>query len=204
MLGLTGSGKSTVMRSLFLSMAAPRLVVDPQGSTLTAVPGAVTFSDPSRMPDAATARFVPADPLDLDAYDTLYDRARARVVDAIRRGDRARARLWIWCDEAGMVMPSSRSPRAAEAVVIAGRKLQIGHGATHVRARQMSPSLLAQAHHLACFPVGLAADREYIADNIGVDRQVLAAALDSLTSEHSCVWWQQRTRTLTPVTFEAA
>jgi len=205
MVGLTGGGKSTLMRHLFLRMAPPRVSIDPQGSGVTLTPGAVTFSDPRRPPDVETARFVPSDPLDLGAYDELYATLRERVVDAVRSGHPSRARVWIWADEAAMVMPADRPPRAAAAVVIAGRKLSIGHGATHVRPRKMLVELISQAHHVAIFPTGLQKDRDYLAANIGVDRADLDRALAQIPGdERGCVWWDLRARTLTPTILEAA
>src|SRR5574343_1174051 len=79
--GTTSSGKSTLAKALYLaSPARRRLVIDPVGSDLTVVPGTVTFSDPNRATNragenwrqAAHARYLPADPDDLDAYGALY------------------------------------------------------------------------------------------------------------------------------------
>lgn len=205
MTGLTGGGKSTLMRHLYLLMAPPRVSIDPQGSGVTLTPGAVTFTDPRKPPETETARYVPRDPLDLDAYGALYATLRERVVDALRSGRPHLARVWIWCDEAGIVMPANRPPPEAAAVVIAGRKLAIGHGATHVRPKKMLVELLSQAHHVAIFPTGLAGDRDYIAQNIGVDRQALEAALSQIPSDvRGCVWWDLRARTLTPTILEPA
>lgn len=204
MLGLSGRGKSTLMRSLYRQMAPPRLSIDPVGSLLTAVPGAVTFSDPTRIPPGPDARFVPRDPLDLDAYGALYATARDRVIAAIRSGDPYYSHLWTWCDEAGMVMPATRTPPDAAAVVIGGRKLAMGHGAAHVRAREMHRSLIAQAQHIALFPLPLEDDRRYVAGNLQIQLADLEAAMNQIPDDtFGCTWWDGRHRTLTPTILEA-
>lgn len=190
--GTTGSGKSTLARRLFLSAAAPRLVLDPADSTLTEVPGAVTFHDARRPTnpageswrDAATARFVPLDPDDADAYGAVYDWA-------FRNGPR-----YVWCDEAGMVLPSTGSPPGARRVLTQGRKRAIGHMACHTRPRWVDRDLVAQAQHVFVFSTPSVQDRKSLAENMGVPLDVLEAQHAQLP-EFGFMWWDQRARRLT-------
>lgn len=170
--------------------------MDPLGSALTAVPGAVTFSDAARVPHAGILRFVPRDPLDLDAYGAVYEELRARVLEAVRAGKPEGAHCWIWCDEAGYVMPANRAPRAATAVVIAGRKLSIGHLSCHPRPREVARCCISTAQHIAAGPLTLEEDRKEISRLAGIPYAELQASLAGLP-EHGFVWCDQRRHSLT-------
>ena len=169
--GKTRSGKSHAAKRLFLSARAPRLVVDPADSSLTEVPGAVTFSDPLRATNpagenwrtAATARFVPRDPYDLDVYDAVY------------RWCFEHFPRYVWLDEAGIAAPAKGVPVGIGQVQNQGAKRQIGHIACHTRPREVFKGLLAQADHLLVFQLPNVADRQYVADCAGVDRQAFEA-----------------------------
>lgn len=195
---MTGAYKSTLVRHLFLPIPPPKLVVDPVGSMMTSVPGVVTFSDPARIPDRPVLRFVPADPEDLDAYGRLYEEIRKRVLGAWKSGDAARARMWIWCDEAGMVMPTNQTRPACRTVVIAGRKWAVGHAALHPRPRECHRSLPSQAQHVFTGALPLEEDRDYIARMASVPRPLLERAMLE-AGENGMVHWDQRARTLTPL-----
>lgn len=171
-------------RALFLSAAAPRLVIDPRDSSLTAIDGAVTFRDPRRPPaDAATARFVPVDPYDLDAYDAVY----AWAFDRFPR--------YIWLDEAGMVAPAKGAPKAARALIVQGGKRMIGHIACHTRPREVDRNLIAQAQHVLVFDLPNPDDRRHVAELIGQPAGVIDAALASL-GPYEFLWWDQLRREL--------
>jgi hypothetical protein len=190
--GMTSSGKSTLCRRLFLSAAAPRLVIDPKGSELTMIPGSVTFSDPGRATnsrgeswrEAATARFVPVDPYDLDCYSALYDWIFAA-------GPRS-----VWCDEAGFVFPSSGGNRGGRRVLSQGRSKHIGHMACHTRPKRVDLDLISQAAHTFVFATPGTEDRRLLADNMGVPRDVFEEAHAQIP-EYGFLWWQQRARELT-------
>lgn len=172
-------------RALFLSAAAPRLVIDPADSSLTAIDGAVTFRDPARPPaDAATARFVPVDPFDADAYDAVYRWAFARFP------------RFVWLDEAGMAAPAKGAPRAVRQYVVQGSKRGLGHLACHTRPREVDRNLIAQAAHVIVFDLPNPDDRRQIADVAGVAPAVLERAMAEL-GEHEFLWWDQRQRSLT-------
>lgn len=177
---------------MFLAAAAPRLVIDPNDSDLTEIPGAVTFSDPlnprgrggESWREAATARFVPRDPLDPDVYDALY-------AWCFVHGPR-----FIWCDEAGFVLPSAGAPKAARVLLTQGRKRSIGHLACHTRPRWVDVNLISQSAHVFVFSTPSAQDRRHLAENMGVDLATLEAAHASLP-EYGFLWWDQRSKRLT-------
>ncbi|HUC37024.1 MAG TPA: hypothetical protein VMR97_07870 [Acidimicrobiales bacterium] len=198
---MTDGGKSTLARALFLTASAPRLVIDPQASSITAVPGAVTFTDPRRLPDAATARFVPRDPDDTDAYHELYSAVREKVLRAVGAGRPQDAHFYIWCDEAGIVLPVGKPPKAGRRVVVADRKLMIGHLACHARPRDVLRHVAAQAAHVGVWDLPLEEDRRYIAGMCGIPYRLFEAALGRM-GPHDCVWWNRRARTLYPLTLE--
>ena len=191
--GMTGSGKSTLAKALFLSTPAPRLVIDPADSDLTNIPGAVTFTNPRQRLNAAgedwrqaaVARFVPDDPDDLQGYSDVYRWAYAQ----------GRPR-YIWCDEAGIVLPSSGGNPGGRKVLLAGRKIPIGHLGCHTRPRNMDRDLIAQASHVFVFRTPGAPDRRYLAENMGVDLGRFEAGHAAL-EDHGCLWWNTRAGTLT-------
>lgn len=182
--GATSTGKSHLARQLFRNAAAPRLVIDPADSNLTRVPGARTYRDPARPPDAPTIRFVPTDPYDLDAYDAVYRWAFNHFP------------RYVWVDEAGIVLPAHGAPRGARALLVQGRKREIGHLALHTRPREVDSNLIAQAAHLAVFDLPNPDDRRRIADLAGIPPRQLEDLMAALPV-HGFLWWQQRERVLT-------
>lgn len=191
MAGTTGEGKSRLARAMALSAPPPRLVISPNDDTITALPGAETFRDPNRPPeDAATARFVPRDPDDRDAYDRVYRWAFSRFP------------RWVWCDEAGLVAPAQGYPRGANTYVVQGRKRELGHLACHTRPREVARNFIAQAQHVICFWIPLPEDRRHIAELAGIRPQRLEDAIGQLeprteTRPGGFLWWNQLTRELT-------
>jgi len=181
--GATGTGKSQLARALFRSAPAPRTVIDPADSDLTRVPGARTFHDPRKIPDAPTTRFVPRDPFDYDAYDALYQ-------GLFRSFPR-----YVWVDEAGFVLPVNKVTKAARIYLVQGRKRELGHLALHTRPREVDPNLIAQAQHIACFDLPNPDDRDRIASLAGIPPREFDRILGALP-EYGFVWWSQRARTL--------
>lgn len=167
-------------------------MIDPVGSDLTHTPGCVTFSDPGRATnrrgeswrEAATARFVPGDPDDMDAYQALY------------RWIFANAPRWVWLDEAELVMPASGKNRAGRKLVIQGRKLPTGQLACNPRPVNVDRNLIAQAAQVFVFSTPDADDRALLAKNMGVPVATFEAAHAQLP-EYGFLWWQVRERLLT-------
>lgn len=179
-------------RRLFLSTPAPRLVVDPNDSSLTAIAGAVTFSDASRPTNergeawrtAATARFVPDDPADRAAYNELY------------RWVWAHFPRYLWLDEAADAAPANGCPALVRRVIQQGAKRSLGHLACHTRPRELARNLIAQAQHVFVFELPNPDDRDHIARIAGIPREVIEAELGRL-EPHGFLWWQQAERRLT-------
>lgn len=179
--GRTRTGKSYLARALFLSAAAPRLVIDPADSAMTDVPGAVTFRDPKRPPkDAATARFVPRDPDDRDAYDAVYRWAFQNFP------------RWIWLDEVSYAAPANGGSRWLNTYLVQGAKRSLGHLACHARPREINRNLVAQAQHVILFDLPNPDDRRHVADLIGLPLAELEAELFALP-ERGFLWWDSDT-----------
>jgi hypothetical protein len=159
-------------------------VIDPADSDTTMVPGAVTFRDPSRPPAAPTARFVPTDPYDLDAYDELY------------RWVLANYPRYVWCDEAGAAFPVRGTPRAARAMLVQGRKRMLGHVACHTRPRELDPNIVAQAEHVAAFALPVPDDRRRIAELAGLNPATVDELMGRLP-QFGFLWWDRRRQRLT-------
>lgn len=163
--GTSGCGKSTLARALFLGAAAPRLIIDPNDSDLTDdIAGTVTFRDVRKATnkrgenwrEAATARYVPRDPMDRDEYDELY---RWVFFHGRRR---------VWVDEAGFVHPAHGSSKYARLMFTQGRKRGLGMTVCHTRPREVDTNLLAQSRFVAVFDTPSAQDRKHLADCAGV------------------------------------
>lgn len=152
-------------RALFLSAAAPRLVIDPADSSLTAIDGAQTFADPRRPPwDAATLRFVPRDPGDRATYDELYRQVLAH------------GRVFVWLDEPEDAAPATGYPKAAKSVVVRGRKRMIGHLVCATEPVNIMVNLKRNADHVLGFDLPLEDDRRHLARAIGVPPELLESA----------------------------
>lgn len=203
--GRTGSGKSHAARSMFLSAAAPRLVVDPNASDLTAVPGAVTVPRApararlARATDAAmvraeldqaaeqhadTIRYVPADPFAAEEYQAVYAWAFEH------------APRFVWTDEAGIVAPANGSPKAFRRYLVQGRKRQLGHLACHTRPLEMDRNIIAQANHVLLFDLPHPDDRVLTARLMGVPTGELSGALDAL-GDFEFLWFDVARKELT-------
>ena len=203
--GRTGSGKSHAARSLFLSAAEPRLVVDPNASTLTDVPGAVTVpraparASLARTTDARTVRaelawaleqgagtirYVPADPFSADEYHAVY----AWAFDNAPR--------FTWTDEAGIVAPANGSPKAFRRYLVQGRKRMLGHLACHTRPLEFDRNILSQANHVLLFDLPHPQDRKLVSELTSVPPRLLDSALEDL-DEFEFLWFDVATKHLT-------
>jgi hypothetical protein len=183
--GSTGTGKTVLARALFAARLPPRLVIDPKGDH-PATGGAyadgrqsITFSDPARIPDAGSLRFVPRDPFDLDLYHRL----------AVALWDRPG--LYLWLDEAGLVLPAQNAPRAMLRLVTQGRARHIGIIGLHQRPVEVSRAFLGNAEHLAAFRLGHPDDVDTLAAHFGRPRAELADVLQTLAS-HGFAWYSRR------------
>lgn len=189
--GPTRSGKTVLARQLFQAAAPPRAVIDPKddveatGGVYADRRPAVTFSDPARLPAADSIRFVPRDPSDLGAYDRLY----AELFK--RRG------VYVWCDEAGMVLPSKGAPPAATRLLAQGARWGIGHLAIHQRPVEVARVVGANAEHLFIFALYLPDDIETVARWCGrIPPAELAADMQNLP-RYGFAWYSHPERTLT-------
>lgn len=216
--GTTGTGKSTLATLLLTSAPGPKVIVDPMGSSLTAsLPGVHTTHDPSgeTWPEGVELiRFVPVDPWDLAAYDTVY----ATIRRLIRTGRWSSCA--IECDEAEIVLPASDGMTArnrrnvdpdqgsARGVVYFGRKLSTLHIACATRPKGIAVTLRANMTHAAIFLLPEAKDREAMATAIGMPLAQLEAAMGDVTRRvpgqpsKGFLWWDQSRRTIYPLALE--
>ncbi len=182
--GTTGAGKTTLARRLFESMPPPRLLVDPKAEVSTAY--AVTFSDPGRIPDGPVARFVPADPADLDIYDRLYRSTFAA-------GPRS-----VWLDEARIAAPANRCPQGIVTLITQGRSRGIGHLAAAQRPVHVARELISESEHLIVFRTGHPADLDVVAGIAGMAPRDFAGHLRRCP-DYGFVWYDARASRLTIV-----
>lgn len=188
--GPTECGKSTVGIRLLLSVAAPRLIVDPADSDLTAhIPGAIegTFRDPRRLPhEHATMRFVPTDPYDMDAYHALFELVFASLFPC-----------YVYVDEAGIVFPSQGNPnKAGRTMIVQGRKREIGMMGCHTRAVELDRNWGAQSAHKLVWPMNDRDDVKVIATYMGVSVEQLLE-LFGQCPERGFLWHDRPARTIT-------
>ena len=184
--GSTGTGKTVLARALFASRLPPRLVIDPKadleatGGAYADTRQAITFTDPARLPDAGSLRFVPRDPFDLDAYDRL-----ARLLWEDRPG------LYLWLDEAGLVLPAQGAPRGMLRLVTQGRGRGIGIIALHQRPIEVARAFLGNAEHIAAFRLGHPDDVDTLAAHVSMPPARLAGILVTL-APHGFAWYARR------------
>lgn len=182
--GATRSGKSTLARRMFEATRPPRAVVDPKDDPETTGGAyrdgriAVTFSNPARIPDADSIRFVPRDPYDTDAYDTLY---RGLF---LRRGV-------VWTDEAGIIAPAAGGPPGFRRLVTQGARFGIGHMALHQRAHDLDRALWANAEHVIAFRLGDPDDIRRIANTTPASPRTVEALLRGLP-DYGFAWYGAR------------
>ncbi len=182
--GTTGAGKTTLARRLFESMPPPRLLVDPKAEVSTAY--AVTFSDPTRIPEGPVARFVPADPSDLDIYDRLYK-------GLFVAGPRS-----VWLDEARIAAPATRCPDGITTLITQGRSRGIGHIAATQRPVHVARELISESEHLIVFRTGHPADLDVVAGIAGMAPREFATQL-ARCPRYGFVWYDARASRLTIV-----
>lgn len=189
--GFTGSGKSVLARAIFAAHPPPRIVIDPKDDT-EATGGAyadrrqaVTFSDPARLPKADVLRFVPRDPYDAAAYDRLY------------RGLWNLPGVFVWVDEAGLVLPARGSaPPAARRFVTQGRARGLGHLALHQRPVEVDRAIFANIAHLITFHLPDPDDKARVAAAMGLAPAALEELLGQLPP-YGFAWYAARARTVT-------
>lgn len=187
--GSTGTGKTVLARAIFASRLPPRLVIDPKadhdatGGAYADGRQAVTFSDPNRIPDAGSLRFVPRDPFDLDAYH--------RLGQALWN----RPGLYLWIDEAGLVLPAQGAPRSMLRLVTQGRSRGFGIVALHQRPVEVARAFLGNAEHLATFRLGHPDDIDTLATHLSTPPARLAEILGTL-APHGFAWYARREQIL--------
>lgn len=134
------------------------------GSDMTTLPGVVDFSDPTQLAakvaeaeeQGGNVRYLARDPYDLDQWDPLYDGILSLPGNA-----------YVWCDEAGVVFPSSGTPKRARGCVIHLRKYGKGHLACHTRPVEIDRNLRAQSRWWAVFFTPHEADQDTLAAGLG-------------------------------------
>lgn len=200
LVGKTREGKSEVARRTFLSAEEPRMVLDPNDSTITDVPGAVTIYGPpmglsadeahaqmaARLrehDDAGTVRVVPMDPARTAEYDAAYQWAFTRYP------------MYVWLDEAGDAGHSSAWLRK---YLTQGGKRQCGHIACHTRPREVDRNLIAQADVLMVFRLPNPDDVKVVAKQVGIPAGELNGLLSDLP-RYGFLVYSERQDTITAV-----
>ncbi len=195
---MTRSGKSTLAVRILTGCPAPRVIIDPQGSQLTALPGAFSTSDPTgrtwpsleKAPNL-TVRFVPATPIDQDSYGTLYQ----TVHDLIVSGEWPGAA--VLADEGQTVLPANGVDPRSESFVYADTKLATLHITAATRPKKVALIAIGNARYAGIFTVPNVDDRKHLAANTGVPFAQLEQLMHALP-EKGFLWWDQVNRTLQP------
>lgn len=194
MVGATGTGKSQLTRLLALSAFrhGRGFIIDPAGSSLTELPGAVTFYDSTRRTNehgqdwttAHIARYVPLDPFDLDGYDRVFAWAWS-----VRDQHGAAVPMWGWVDEGGSVIPVNKRKdlEATLRYIVQGRKRALGLTVDHTRPRELDTNALAQAANVFAFWLPNPADRVHVAGACGIKPAVYEDLNAQLEAQHAAL-----------------
>lgn len=178
--GTTGTGKTHLARRLFLAAPGRRIVIDPKNDRDATgnLGNHATASDPLRLPDMPTIRWVPRDPFDLEAYDALYRHLMEHPP------------WYIWTDELGTVAPANKTPPAFAQLIYQGRSRGIGHIGSHQRPVEISRAILSQSQHIVAFSLHDPDDRARIAKTMGLAPGEFTQYQAEL-GPHGFLWWQQ-------------
>ncbi|HET9691010.1 MAG TPA: hypothetical protein VFP61_07640 [Acidimicrobiales bacterium] len=171
--------------------------MDPQGSTLTAMPGAWSTADPSgaSWPDndgeLEAIRFVPASPFDPEPYGQLYETVRERIIS------RRWAHAAVLTDELETAMPSNGADPRSRGFVYRDTKLPTFHITTATRPKWVAKVNLTNARYAGIFAMPERDDRAYLAGCFGIPVDQLEQLMAALP-EKGFLWWDQVARTLQP------
>lgn len=195
--GFSNCGKSTLGVWLLARCPPLRVIIDPTGSSVTDVAGVYSSADPSGRTwpeEAATIRFVPGEPFNLDVYNTLYRALRLGLLEGRWPA------VTVLCDEAETVMPANRCPPEAANFVYAGRKWGTGHITCATRPYNVAVATKSNLTNAGLFPLPEKRDREAVAANIGIPVNQLEELWSQLpTDSKSFLWWTQADRSIRPV-----
>lgn len=186
--GRKGSGKSAAAREHFRQWpGVDRLVIDINGD---ADPGddlqAVTLHGPLvQLPDRD-------DPERPGVWRWIADPKaatfRQQVDQAIGAALFPRERhVLLWIDEAGEAMPVNQTGPNARLLLHQSRHFHTSALLCAPRPKGLDPLSYAQADRVLMFDVPSPADRERLADTIGLSAVKLTAAMDDTNSRGS--WW---------------
>jgi hypothetical protein len=100
-------------------------------------------------------------------------------------------RSLLWIDEIGEVTQTNRTPPNLRTLLMQSRHFSASVLMCGPRPRNIDRLCVAQADRILIFNVPLRDDREYIADNAGIDRGDLEAAHEAARSigPHAFVMW---------------
>ena len=187
--GMTGTGKSQVLLSIFAEDPGPRLLIDVNdayymGETALADPGGLQETDDPAAIDwtARTIRVVPpsAGKAARPWFDDLYAAIWARSEYNEQLGG-----LLVVLDESVGPTDANYAPPMLELVITQGRKRRIRHGAAMQRPANVYPGLLAQSEHAFVFDVGSRRDDlDRIGERFGWNGAEVGDALRELADEY--------------------
>jgi hypothetical protein len=198
--GRKGSGKSELARSFWESYPYDRLVIDPTGDVKTGDPKTVKLELPlpSRWPspspfrehERTTLRFVP----DFGSPTYVDDMDRALGLAFNHGGQHKKAphhRCLAWVDEVGELTGASRTPPAMKRVLHQSRHKKLSLLFCGPRPIDINKLVLTQADFIAVFPLPARADRERIAEAIGMESGDFEDAHRELmgAGKYWYLWW---------------
>lgn len=144
-IGMTGSGKSTILAAMWAVDRGQRLLIDVNdayelGPDALRDPGGVCYAERLRDVDfrARTIHFVPRAQAERqfdDLYAAIYDRGH----------------LTVWLDESYGPTTANRAPRWLRTVITQGRKRKIRHLAATQEPMNVLPVIYSQAEHVFLF-----------------------------------------------------
>lgn len=174
-LGRKGEGKSEFARVIFAWWDIDRLVIDMAGDVQPGLDARRISADdlPKRMPDrgedkAPVKLHYVADPKSPTYRDDL-DRAIGVVLYPKERPS------LLWIEEIGEVCDTNKTPPNLKLLLMQSRHYHCSALLCGPRPRRIDLLCIGQADRIIIFDVPLRADREHIADNAGIDRDLMEA-----------------------------
>jgi hypothetical protein len=190
--GASDTGKSIIARAIFRSVVeeGPKLIIDPTDSEICDV-GCPTFRVAEQVDlTLPVSRFVPLDPFDLKAYDTLYGRV-----------NRLPGPAWIWDDECRFSCPASGCPHGPGTYVTTKRKREMGGVWCNTKPLGVFREVKGAAKHILSTLLYDDPSRDDLAGTMSVRRATLDSWFDQIepangAQPYSFLYWHVRTREL--------
>lgn len=155
MCGMTGTGKTTLMKRLYRGIKGGHAIVVDVKNELT-MPGAIITSNPQKIPGI----------LDNGHNVVFRMRAEKTTLDLLARYAYARGNVALIVDEAALTLPEGQLPAGSKELSTSGRSRRAVFWVLCQRPANVDKTIISQCNHYFIFPLIQDQDKKAIAANI--------------------------------------